>query len=43
MERRITINELADIQGLFHAVDHITVLETDPNTGITEEVTLPRP
>ncbi|MFF1680736.1 hypothetical protein ACFVYG_32450 [Streptomyces sp. NPDC058256] len=38
-----TINELAQFAGLFSVVDHITVPETDPSTGITEEVTLPPP
>ncbi|WP_372411972.1 hypothetical protein [Streptomyces luteireticuli] len=43
MKQETTINELAQYTGLFSTVDHITVLETDPNTGITEEVTLPPP
>ncbi|WP_330342641.1 hypothetical protein [Streptomyces sp. NBC_00557] len=43
MQHETTINELARVQGLFSTVDHITVPETDPNTGITEEVTLPPP
>jgi hypothetical protein len=38
-----TINELTQYAGLFSVVDHITVRETDPNTDITEEVTLPPP
>ncbi|MGW9033233.1 hypothetical protein ACWGQ5_57020 [Streptomyces sp. NPDC055722] len=41
MQHETTINELPKMQGLFTAVDHITVLETDPNTGTSEEVTLP--
>ncbi|MGW2937667.1 hypothetical protein ACWDA7_38985 [Streptomyces sp. NPDC001156] len=41
MQHETTINELPKMQGLFTAVDHITVLETDPNTGRSEEVTLP--
>ncbi|MFD4243653.1 hypothetical protein ACFWP3_18955 [Streptomyces sp. NPDC058525] len=43
MQHQTTINELAALNGLFTTVDHITVPETDPNTGITEEVTLPPP
>ncbi|WP_327411210.1 hypothetical protein OG458_42325 (plasmid) [Streptomyces sp. NBC_01281] len=43
MKHETTINELAGIAGLFSTVDHITVPETDPNTGTTEEVTLPPP
>ncbi|MFE5189873.1 hypothetical protein [Streptomyces sp. NPDC056628] len=38
-----TINELAAYAGLFSTVNHITVPETNPDTGITEEVTLPPP
>jgi len=38
-----TINELAQFAGLFSVVDHITVPETNPDTDITEEVTLPPP
>ncbi|MFD8666604.1 hypothetical protein ACFV1U_14525 [Streptomyces microflavus] len=43
MEHETTINELARYAGLFDRVDHITVLETNPDTGTTEEVTLPPP
>ena len=43
MKHETTINELAQYPGLFSVVDHITVPETDPNTSITEEVTLPPP
>ncbi|MEV4868519.1 hypothetical protein [Streptomyces syringium] len=43
MKHETTINELAGFAGLFSAVDHITVPETNPDTGITEEVTLPPP
>ncbi|MEV6676236.1 hypothetical protein AB0N09_05115 [Streptomyces erythrochromogenes] len=43
MQHQTTINELATLNGLFTTVDHITVPETDPSTGITEEVTLPPP
>ncbi|OEJ56832.1 hypothetical protein BGM19_01030 [Streptomyces agglomeratus] len=43
MKHETTINELARFAGLFSVVDHITVPETDPNTDITEEVTLPPP
>lgn len=43
MQHQTTINELASLNGLFTDVDHITVPETDPSTGITEEVTLPPP
>ncbi|MGI5133826.1 hypothetical protein [Streptomyces sp. CA-106110] len=43
MQYETTINELPKMQGLFTAVDHITVLETDPNTGRSEEVSLPPP
>ncbi|MFE2103133.1 hypothetical protein [Streptomyces sp. NPDC059468] len=43
MKHETTINELAQYPGLFSNVDHITVHETDPNTDITEEVTLPPP
>lgn len=43
MRHETTINELAQYAGLFSVVDHITVPETDPNTGTTEEVTLPPP
>ncbi|MEV8092692.1 hypothetical protein [Streptomyces nigra] len=43
MRHETTINELAAYAGLFSAVDHITVPETNPDTGITEEVTLPPP
>ncbi|MFG3207378.1 hypothetical protein [Streptomyces sp. NPDC048192] len=43
MQHETTVNELARVQGLFSTVDHITVPETDPNTGITNEVTLPPP
>lgn len=43
MKHETTINELAAYAGLFHAVDHITVPETNPDTDITEEVTLPPP
>ncbi|MER7000705.1 hypothetical protein [Streptomyces sp. NPDC000410] len=43
MKHETTINELAQYPGLFSAVDHITVPETNPDTDITEEVTLPPP
>ena len=43
MQHQTTINELSGIQGLFSAVDHITVPETNPDTGITEQVVLPPP
>ncbi|MFB7836196.1 hypothetical protein [Streptomyces sp. NPDC056056] len=43
MQHQTTINDLAGLDGLFTLVDHITVPETDPATGITEEVTLPPP
>ncbi|KNE81401.1 hypothetical protein AB0B04_18775 [Streptomyces xinghaiensis] len=43
MRHETTINQLPEFQGLFTVVDHITVSETDPNTGTTEEVTLPPP
>ncbi|MFJ5817334.1 hypothetical protein ACIQGT_26070 [Streptomyces sp. NPDC093108] len=43
MEHETTINELAQYAGLFDRVDHITVLETNPDTSTTEEVTLPPP
>ncbi|MEU5241681.1 hypothetical protein ACH4UR_35825 [Streptomyces lydicus] len=43
MRHQTTINELAQIQGLFTNVDHITVEQHDSNTDITEEVTLPPP
>ncbi|MFE2850194.1 hypothetical protein ACFXJO_03575 [Streptomyces lavendulae] len=43
MPHQTTINELSSLDGLFTLVDRITVPETDPNTGITEEVTLPPP
>ncbi|MFJ3658815.1 hypothetical protein ACIPPR_36610 [Streptomyces nigra] len=43
MRHETTINELAAYAGLFSVVDHITVPETNPDTGITEEVTLPPP
>ncbi|WP_225648883.1 hypothetical protein, partial [Streptomyces solaniscabiei] len=43
MKHETTINELAAFAGLFSAVDHITVPETNPDTNITEEVTLPPP
>ncbi|MEV6653969.1 hypothetical protein [Streptomyces sp. NPDC051219] len=43
MQYQTTINELFDMQGLFSVVDHIKVPETDPSTGITEEVVLPPP
>ncbi|MEU9420970.1 hypothetical protein [Streptomyces sp. NPDC048272] len=43
MQHQTTIGELASLNGLFTTVDHITVPETDPSTGITEEVTLPPP
>ncbi|MFD6335081.1 hypothetical protein ACFWGI_36655 [Streptomyces niveus] len=43
MRHETTINELAEYAGLFSVVDHITVHETDPNTGVTEPVTLPPP
>ncbi|MFD5079524.1 hypothetical protein [Streptomyces sp. NPDC058371] len=43
MKHETTINELAQFAGLFSVVDHITVSETDPNTDITEEVTLEPP
>ncbi|KUL78899.1 hypothetical protein, partial [Streptomyces sp. NRRL WC-3605] len=43
MRHETTINELAAYAGLFSTVDHITVPETNPDTGITEEVTLPPP
>ncbi|MFF7858739.1 hypothetical protein [Streptomyces sp. NPDC007904] len=43
MKHETTINELAQFAGLFSVVDHITVPETNPDTDITEEVTLPPP
>lgn len=43
MRHETTINELAQFAGLFSVVDHITVPETNPDTDITEEVTLPPP
>ncbi|MFF8883941.1 hypothetical protein [Streptomyces flaveolus] len=43
MKHETTINNLAAYPCLFSAVDHITVPETNPDTGITEEVTLPPP
>ncbi|MFE8940990.1 hypothetical protein ACFYNX_26335 [Streptomyces sp. NPDC007872] len=43
MPHQTTINDLAALDGLFTLVDRITVPETDPATGITEEVTLPPP
>ncbi|MCX4681357.1 hypothetical protein OG413_45455 [Streptomyces sp. NBC_01433] len=43
MKHETTINELAQYAGLFSAVDHITVPETNPDTDNTEEVTLPPP
>ncbi|MFF8595225.1 hypothetical protein ACF061_28040 [Streptomyces sp. NPDC015220] len=43
MKHETTINELAAYAGLFSTVDHITVPETNPDTNITEEVTLPPP
>ncbi|MCX4826949.1 hypothetical protein OG883_45770 [Streptomyces sp. NBC_01142] len=43
MKHETTINELAQYEGLFSVVDHITVPETNPDTDITEEVTLPPP
>ncbi|WP_257891012.1 hypothetical protein [Streptomyces griseus] len=43
MEHETTINELARYAALFDRVDHITVTETNPDTGTTEEVTLPPP
>ncbi|MFE0452848.1 hypothetical protein ACFW2D_16480 [Streptomyces sp. NPDC058914] len=43
MKHETTINELAQFAGLFSVVDHITVPETNPDTGIIEEVTLPPP
>ncbi|MFD7861591.1 hypothetical protein [Streptomyces sp. NPDC059783] len=43
MKHKTTINELAQFAGLFSVVDHITVPETNPDTDITEEVTLPPP
>ncbi|MGX1886791.1 hypothetical protein [Streptomyces sp. NPDC055287] len=43
MKHESTINELATMHGLFSTVDHITVPETDPNTGTIEHVTLPPP
>ncbi|MFC5905529.1 hypothetical protein, partial [Streptomyces zhihengii] len=43
MKHETTINELAQYAGLFSAADHITVPETHPDTGITDEVTLPPP
>ncbi|MFD6470517.1 hypothetical protein [Streptomyces goshikiensis] len=43
MQHQTTINDLAALEGLFTLVDRITVPETDPATGITEEVTLPPP
>ncbi|MFH8260534.1 hypothetical protein [Streptomyces roseolus] len=43
MKHETTINELAAYAGLFSTVDHITVPETNPDTDITEEVTLPPP
>ncbi|WP_129291916.1 hypothetical protein [Streptomyces lydicus] len=43
MRHQTTINELAQIQGLFSVVDHITVEQHDSSTDTTEEVTLPPP
>ncbi|MEU6071904.1 hypothetical protein ABZ864_47675 [Streptomyces sp. NPDC047082] len=43
MQTQTTINELPTMQTLFSAVDHITVPETHPDTGNTQEVTLPPP
>ncbi|MFE5407097.1 hypothetical protein ACFQ9Z_38705 [Streptomyces sp. NPDC056580] len=43
MRHETTINKLAQFAGLFSTVDHITVPETNPDTDITEEVTLPPP
>jgi len=43
VKHETTINELAQYPGLFSVVDHITVPETNPDTDITEEVTLPPP
>ncbi|MFI1701419.1 hypothetical protein ACH419_36440 [Streptomyces bobili] len=43
MKHQTTINELPQYPGLFSIVDHITVSETNPDTDITEEVTLPPP
>ncbi|MER5888045.1 hypothetical protein ABT160_29860 [Streptomyces sp. NPDC001941] len=43
MQHETTINQLATYPGLFSTVDHITVHETHPDTGLTEEVTLPPP
>ncbi|MGY5104542.1 hypothetical protein [Streptomyces sp. 900105245] len=43
MQHETTINELAQYPSLFSLVDHITVCETNPDTDITEEVTLPPP
>jgi hypothetical protein len=43
VKHETTINELAAYAGLFSTVDHITVPETNPDTDITEEVTLPPP
>jgi hypothetical protein len=43
VKHETTINELAQFAGLFSVVDHITVPETNPDTDITEEVTLPPP
>ncbi|MGW6144402.1 hypothetical protein [Streptomyces sp. NPDC055140] len=43
MKHETPINELAEYPGLFSVVDHITVPEINPDTDITEEVTLPPP
>ncbi|MGW3390510.1 hypothetical protein [Streptomyces cinereoruber] len=43
MKHETTINDLAQFPGLFHAVDHITIPETNPDTNTTDEVTLPPP
>ncbi|MGW6202105.1 hypothetical protein ACWF9B_00395 [Streptomyces sp. NPDC055089] len=43
MKHETTINELAQYAGLFSVVDHITVPETNQDTEVTEEVTLPPP
>ncbi|MER6452763.1 hypothetical protein ABT270_09060 [Streptomyces sp900105245] len=43
MQHETTINELAQYPHLFSNVDHITVHETNPDTDITQEVTLPPP
>ncbi|MBM9624735.1 hypothetical protein ACFQ60_48140 [Streptomyces zhihengii] len=43
MRHETTIDQLTQFAGLFTTIDHITVPETNPDTGITEEVTLPPP